>query len=127
MNAASGTPTVKKELPVKEETDIDTSIPVPQEEISKYPTVCLCGEDDPQLEEEWALLNFYLSNVFELYPRHPDKAISYRSIQYYAATYVKRFFLTRSILQYNPKLVCASSMLLAIKVGCVSCMRLLGR
>ncbi|KAK8828721.1 hypothetical protein WA577_000202, partial [Blastocystis sp. JDR] len=103
--ASAGTPSVKMEHPTPDLNPALATVSVPQEEIDKYPT----------LEEEWALLSSYLSKLFDSYPDHPDKCINYRSIQYYAATYVKRFYLTRSILQYDPKLVCASSMLLAIK------------
>lgn len=36
-------------------------------------------------------------------------------MQFCAAAYVKRFFLERSVLQYNPLLIIASSLLLAYK------------
>lgn len=117
--ASAGTPSVKMEHPTPDLNPALATVSVPQEEIDKYPTVRPSLSCSPQLEEEWALLSSYLSKLFDSYPDHPDKCINYRSIQYYAATYVKRFYLTRSILQYDPKLVCASSMLLAIKAGVV--------
>ena len=38
-----------------------------------------------------------------------------RSVQIFAASYVRRFFITRSILQYDPRVLCAAAYLLAIK------------
>ena len=70
------------------------------------------------MDEEWALLTHYLSNVFDIYPNYYN-AIDYRSVQYSVCSYVKRFFMKRSILQYNPKLICAGAYMLALKVLCI--------
>ncbi|KAK8808834.1 hypothetical protein WA588_004475, partial [Blastocystis sp. NMH] len=80
-------------------------VDVTPEEIAKYITV----------NEERVLLNHFISKLFEMFPRYPHGKINYRSVQIFAASYVKRFFITRSVLQYNPKTICAAAFLLAVK------------
>ena len=69
------------------------------------------------MDEERVLLNHFISKLFEMFPRYPHGKINYRSVQIFAASYVKRFFITRSVLQYNPKTICAAAFLLAVKVS----------
>ena len=69
------------------------------------------------MDEERVLLNHFISKLFETFPRYPHGKINYRSVQIFAASYVKRFFITRSVLQYNPKTICAAAFLLAVKVS----------
>lgn len=67
------------------------------------------------MEEELVLLNYFLSRLFEENVDYIHTGISVQSIQFCAASYVKRFFLEHSILQYDPLLLIASSVLLAYK------------
>ena len=68
------------------------------------------------MDEEKALLAFYLTKIFDISPEYCNRKIDYRSVQYYACSYVKRFFFRRSILQYNSKLISAGAYMLALKV-----------
>ena len=68
------------------------------------------------MEEEWFLLSeHFLKNLFLTRP--PSKReVNYRAVQFTACSYVKRFFLKRSILQHDPIVICAGAYMLANKV-----------
>ena len=91
-------------------------VTVTPEEISKYISVQVECFTHSQVDEERVLLHHFISKLFGIFPRYSYGKMDYRSVQIFAASYVKRFFITRSVLQYNPKTMCAAAFLLAIKV-----------
>ena len=91
-------------------------VTVTPEEMNKYISVNVTCFTQIQVDEERVLLHHFISKLFGIFPRYSYGKMDYRSVQIFAASYVKRFFITRSVLQYNPKTICAAAFLLAIKV-----------